>query len=212
MNQEQLPQSAKQQPVSAEEIRPSPPSSGKRLVLLLGLGLTILILIGTARLSLLKSALAKFEPIHPPKTVPLPTSSPKISEHATEGPTVMTLQQQASPSADALAQNFLAEFEKSVWNAPLQDWSRFHPDIPCEPFRGRMVGAGADRQWAHRCSTGGQRAAAPWLFYVFSFQEPVAPLLQFTPTPSTPPDDRPGELQKPVRSSIAAPLFPRLDW
>src|SRR5260221_12059870 len=155
MNQEQPPQSPKQQPPPPEKIRPSPPSSGKRLVLLLGLGLVILILIGTARLSLLKSALAKFEPIHPPKTPPLPASSAKISEHATDGPSVMTLQQQASPSADALAQNFLAEFEKSVWNAPLQDWSRLHPDIPCEPFRGRMVGAGADRQWAHRCSTGG---------------------------------------------------------
>src|SRR5260370_8678917 len=204
MNQEQLPQSAKQQPASAEEIRPFPPSSGKRLVLLLGLGLAILILIGIARLSLLKSALAKFEPIHPPKTVPLPTSSAKISEHATEGPSVMTLQQQASPSADALAQNFLAEFEKSVWNAPLQDWSRLHPDIPCEPFRGRMVGAGADRQWAHRCSTGGQREAARWLFYVFSLQEPVARPEQFNVT--TPPllADPPGVLQ----NLLSHPIFP----
>src|SRR5260370_31610656 len=175
MNQEQLPQSAKQQPASAEEIRPFPPSSGKRLVLLLGLGLAILILIGIARLSLLKSALAKFEPIHPPKTVPLPTSSAKISEHATEGPTVMTLQQQASPSADALTQNFLAEFEKSVWNAPLQDWARFHPDIPCEPFRGRMVGAGADRQWAHRCSTARPHQAAGRLVRDFVLPPPSAP-------------------------------------
>src|SRR5258706_2803632 len=86
---EQLPQSAKQQPASPEKTRPSPPSSGKRLVLLLGLGLVILILIGTARLSLLKSALAKFEPIHPPKTVTLPASSAKISEHATDSPSVL---------------------------------------------------------------------------------------------------------------------------
>jgi len=211
MNHEQLPQSATQQPVSAEEIRPSPPSSGKRLVLLLGLGLAILILIGTPRLSLLKSALAKFEPIHPPKTVPLPASSAKISEHATEGPSVMTLQQQASPSADALAQNFLAEFEKSVWNAPLQDWSRLHPDIPCEPFRGRMVGAGADRQWAHRCSTGGQREAARWLFYVFSLQEPVARLEQFNVTTATLPEDALGVLQNLLQSRIAARFGPGED-
>src|SRR5260221_13260836 len=139
----------------------------------MGLFLASRPLLATPPLPLQKPVWAKFEPIPPPKTPPLPASSAKISEHATDGPSVMTLQQQASPSADALAQNFLAEFEKSVWNAPLQDWSRLHPDIPCEPFRGRMVGAGADRQWAHRCwaqrcSTGGQREAAPRAFSAFS--------------------------------------------
>lgn len=211
MNQEQLPQSAKDHPVSPEEIRPSPPSSGKRHLLLLGLGFVILILIGTARLSLLKSALAKFEPIHPPKTVPLPASSAKISEHAAEGPSVMTLQQQDFPSADALAQNFLAEFEKSAWNAPLQDWSRLHPEIPCEPFRGHMVGVGADRQWADRCSTSAQREAAHWSFYAFSLQESVARLKQFDVTTTTLPEDALGALQNLLQTRVAARFGPGED-
>lgn len=211
MNQEQLPQPAKQRPTSPEGIRLSSPSSGKRLVLLLALGLIILI-VGTARLSLLKSALAKFEPIHQPKTAPLPASSATISEHATEGTSVMTLQQQASPSADALAQNFLAEFEKSIWGAPEQDWSRLHPDIPCEPFRGRMAGLGADSQWSHRCSTRGQREAAHWSFYVFGLQEPLVPRLeQFDVSTATLPEEALGDVQKLLQSRIAARFGPGED-
>jgi hypothetical protein len=211
MNQEQLPQPAEQRPTFPEGIRVSPPSSGKRLFLLLGLGLVILI-IGTARLSLLKSALAKFEPIDHPKTAPLPASSAKISEHATEGASVMTLQQQASPSAGAQAQNFWAEFEKSVWGAPLQDWSRLHPDILCEPFRGRMVGTGADRQWSHRCSTSGQPEAAHWSFYVFGLQEPlVARLEQFDVTTATLPEEALGDVQNQLQSRIGARFGPGED-
>jgi hypothetical protein len=211
MNQEQLPQPAEQRPTFPEGIRVSPPSSGKRLFQLLGLGLVILI-IGTARLSLLRSALAKFEPIHHPKTAPLPASSAKMSEHATEGSSVMTLQQQASPSAGAQAQNFWAEFEKSVWGAPLQDWSRLHPDIPCEPFRGRMVGAGADRQWSHRCSTNGQPEAAHWSFYVFGLQEPlVSRLEQFDVTTATLPEEALGDVQNLLQSRIGARFGPGED-
>ncbi len=208
MNPEQLPQPAEHWPTSPEGIRPSPPSSGRRLFLLLGLGLVILI-IGTAHHSLHRSALAKFEPIHQPKTAPLPASSAKVSEHATEGPSAMTLQQQASPSADAQAQNFWAGFEKSVWNAPLQDWSRLHPDIPCEPFRGRMVGLGADRQWSHRCFTNSQREAAHWSFYVFGLQEPlVSRLEQFDVSTATLPEEALGEVQNLLQSRIAARFGP----
>src|SRR5205807_5121920 len=120
------------------------------------------------------------------------------------GSAPLPLGQQTPPSAEEQAQNLWAAFETSVWGASLEDWSRLHPDIPCEPFRGRMVGAGADRQWSHRCATGGQREAAQWSFYVFSLQEPVARLEQFEVTTATLREDALGSLQNLLQSRIAA--------
>src|SRR5260370_23149867 len=176
MNQEQTPQPAEQRPSYLEGIRPTPQSSRKGVVLLLGLGLVIVIIIVVAaRYALPKFALANFEPTLKAKTAPLSASSAKIFERATESPAALRLGQQTPPSAEDQAQNFWAAFEKSMWGASLEGWSRLHPDNPCEPFRGRTVGVGADRQWAHRCSTVGQRAAAHWSVYRFRFPEPLAP-------------------------------------
>jgi len=209
VSQEQLTPSTGDQPTPTEGIRPSSSSFSKRLVpWLLGVGfvlLLILLIVGVARPSLLKSALANFEPTLPPKTAPLPPASAKISEHTAESSSAIPPQQQAPPSADAQAQNFLTQFEKSVWGAPLQDWSRLHADIPCEPFRGHRVGLGADRQWSHRCSTSRQPEAAHWSFYVFGLQEPLVPRLeQFDVTTATLPEEPLGELQNLLQSRIAA--------
>jgi len=209
MAQEQLPQPAVQRPTSPEGIRPTPQSSRNGVVLLLGIGLVIgIIIVVAARYALPKFALANFDPTLKAKTAPLSASSAKISEHATEGPAALPLGQQTPPSAEEQAQNFWAAFEKSVWGAPLEDWSRLHRDIPCEPFRGRLVGVGADRQWAHRCSTGSQGEAAQWSFYVFSLQEPVARLEQFNVTTTTLPEDALGVLQNLLQSRIAARFWP----
>lgn len=212
MNQEQLPQPAEQRPSSPEGIRPTPQSSRKDVVLLLGLGLVIVIIIVVAaRYALPKFALANFEPTLKAKTAPLSASPAKILERASESPAALRLGQQTPPSAEDQAQNFWAAFEKSVWGASLEGWSRLHPDIPCEPFRGRMVGVGADRQWAHRCSTGGQREAAHWSFYVFSLQEPVARLEQFDVTTATLPEDALGALQNLLQIRVAARFGPGED-
>jgi len=205
MNQEQLSPAAGDQPTPAKGIRSSLPSSGKRLLLsLLGFGFLILLILVAARPSLLKSALANFENTLQPKAAPLPALPAKISEHPAEGPSA-TIQQQATLSADAQARNFLTQFEKSVWAASLQDWSPLHTDIPCEPFRGRMVGAGADRQWSHRCSTSRQLDAAHWSFYVFGLQEPLLDRLeQFDVTTATLPEEALRELQSLLQSHIAS--------
>ncbi len=202
MNQEQLPQPAEQRLTFPEGMRPTRQSSRKGVALLLGFGLVIVIVVA-ARYALPKFAVANFEPTLKAKTAPLSASPAKIPEHATQGPAALPLGQQTSPSAEEQAQNFWAAFEKSVWGTSLEDWSRLHPDIRCEPFRGRMVGVGADRQWAHRCSTTGQREAAHWSFYVFSLQEPVARLEQFDVTTATLPEDGLGALQNLLQSRIA---------
>ena len=212
MTQEQLPQPAEQRPTSPEGIRPTPQSSRNGVVLLLGIGLVIVItIVVAARYALPKFALANFEPTLKAKTAPLSASPAKISEYATEGPAALPLGQQAPPSAEEQAQNLWAAFEKSVWGATLDHWSRPHPDIPCEPFRGRLVGVGADKQWAHRCSTGGQGEAAQWSFYVFSLQEPVARLEQSNVTTATLPEDALGVLQNLLQSRIAARFGPGED-
>ena len=212
MSLEQLSQPDGDPPMAKEGIHPAQRFSGKRLLLsLLGAGLVVLIL-AAARPALLKSALANFERAFPPKAASLPVSPAKITEHATEGPSAATPRQQTSPSAETLAQNFWAEFEKSVWGAPLQDWLRLHPDIPCEPFRGRLWGVGADRQWAHRCSTGGQPDGAHWSFYVFGLQEPlVARLEQFEVSTATLPEEALGDVQNALQSQIAAHYGPGED-
>ncbi len=202
MNQEQLPQPAEQRLTFPEGMRPTRQSSRKGVALLLGFGLVIVIVVA-ARYALPKFAVANFEPTLKAKTAPLSASPAKIPEHAAQGPAALPLGQQTSPSAEEQAQNFWAAFEKSVWGTSLEDWSRLHPDIRCEPFRGRMVGVGADRQWAHRCSTTGQREAAHWSFYVFSLQEPVARLEQFDVTTATLPEDGLGALQNLLQSRIA---------
>lgn len=81
------------------------------------------------------------------------------------------------PSAEAQARSLWAEFEKSSWGAPLQDWSSLHPDIPCAAFRGDLLGS-ADRQWSQRCSASREREAAHWSFYVFGLQEPLISRLE----------------------------------
>ena len=207
MNQEQLSLPAEQRPTSP------PQSSRKGVVLLLGLGLVfVIVFFVAARYALPKFALADFKPTLKAKTGPLSASPAKISEHATQGPAVLPLGQQTPPAAEEQAQNFWAAFEKSVWGAPLEEWSRLHPDIRCEPFRGRMVGVGADRQWAHRCSTGGQREAAHWSFYVFGLQEPFVPRLeQFDITTDTLPEGPLGDLEELLHSRIAARFGPAED-
>src|SRR5260370_1754302 len=205
MNQEQLPQPVEQRLTFPEGMGAAGQSSRKGGVLLLGLGLGIVIGVA-ARYALPKFAVANFEPTLKAKTAPLSASPAKIPEHAAQGPAALPLGQQTSPSAEEQAQNFWAAFEKSVWGTSLEDWSRLHPDISCEPFRGGMVGVGADRQWAHRCSTTGQREAAPWSFYVFSLQEPVAPLPPFDVTPATPPRDGLGGLQNLLQTRMAERL------
>lgn len=209
MNQEQLAPSAGDRRIAKEGIHPTPPSSGKRLLLsLVGVGFVILILAAT-RPALVKSALANFERTLQPKPVSLSVSPAKIG---TVGPNVIPLEQQTCPSAQTQAQNFWAQFEKSVWGAPLQDWSRLHSDIPCEPFRGRMVGSSADRQWSYRCSASGQTAAAHWSFYVFGLQEPlVARLEQFDVSTATLPEEALGEVQKLLQSQVTARYGPGED-
>jgi hypothetical protein len=215
MNRDQLTPPAGDQPTPTEGIRPYWSSFGKRLLIsLLGVGFVLLIIIlivAAARPSLIESALTNLERTLPPKTAPRPPSPAKISEHTVEAPSATTLQQ-APPSTDSQAQNFWAEFEKSAWGVPLQDWSRLHADIPCEPFRGRMVRLGADAQWSHRCSTTRKPEAAHWSFYVFGLQEPlVARLEQFDVTTATLSEEALGDFQSLLRSRIAARFGPGED-
>jgi hypothetical protein len=213
MNQEQLPQPAEQQPSSREGIRPSPQSSRKGVILFLGFGLVIVIIIVVvARYALPKFALANFEPTLKAKTAPLSASPAKISEHATEGPAARPLGQQTPPSAEGQAQNFWAAFEKSVWGAPLEEWSRLHPDVPCEPFRGHAWGLEADRDWSHRCSASSLPEAAHWSFYVFGPHEPFVPRLeQFDVTTDTLLEEALGDLEELLHSRIAARFGPGED-
>jgi hypothetical protein len=90
-------------------------------------------------------------------------------------------------SADAQVQRLWADFEKSAWGAPLQEWSALHTDIPCAPFHGNMWGRGADAQWAQKCSIRTElQAAAHWLFYIFALQEPLLSRLEQFVLPITP--------------------------
>jgi hypothetical protein len=217
MNPDQLTPAAGDQPTPKEGIRPSPSAVGTRLFLsLLGVGFVFLItilIVGAARPSLIDSALSNFERALPPKTAPLYPAPAKISEHSTAAPSATTMQQQALPSADSQAENLWTQFEKSVWGAPLQEWSSLHPEIPCEPFRGGMYGLGtAERQWSHRCSTSHGPEAPHWSFYVFGLQEPLADRLeQFDVTTVVLSEEALGNVQNRLQSRIATRFGPGQD-
>ncbi len=118
----------------------------------------------------------------------------------------------SAPQAEAQAQRLWADFEKTTWGNPLEDWSSLHPDIPCERFRGTMWGGGADRQWCQRCSTGRQPGAAHWSFYVFGLQEPlVSRLEQFDVSTSTLPEGTLKEVQHLLQSRLVARYGPGED-
>ncbi len=156
--------------------RPGPTLFGKWLLLFLAVGLFI-VLILAVRPSFIKAAWAGFARIVHAKNTPPPTPLVEHSKLEIQNPPVLVPQQQTPPSAEAQAQSMWAEFEKSSWAAPLQDWSSLHPDIPCAAFRGDLLGS-ADRQWSQRCSTSREREAAHWSFYVFGLQEPLISRLE----------------------------------
>lgn len=212
MNQEQPLQPAKNGPVPPANIGSVFPFDRKHLFLLLGI---VVLLAAAAGPSLVRAARAKFARILQSWSAPLPPSpSPvKISIPAPERVSVMPPQEQASLLHEAQAQQLWAEFEKSSWNAPQQEWSSLHPEIPCEQFRGGFWGQGtADRQWSHRCSTSHEPEAARWSFYVFGLQDPlVSRLNQFDMTTAALPEEALGSVQNRLQSRIAARFGPGED-
>jgi hypothetical protein len=133
-----------QQLASAREIRLSNSPLGKRPLALLTITL-IIILIIAVRPFFIKGSWAVFARIVQKKDTPPSAPLFENPKHEIQNLPALVPQQQALPSAEEQAQNFWAALETSVWVAPLEDWSRLHQDIPCEPFRGRMVGVSADR-------------------------------------------------------------------
>src|SRR5438132_2555923 len=133
MNQEQPLQPAESRAIPPANIHPALPFARKRLLFLLGVALVLVA--AAAGPSFIQAARAKFASILQPNSAPLPPSPLKVTARAPENVSVAPPQEQTRLLPVAQAQQLWAEFEKSSWNAPLQEWSSLHPEIPCEPFR-----------------------------------------------------------------------------
>src|SRR5260370_24079320 len=75
-----------------------------------------------------------------------------------------------------------------------------------------MWRAGADAQWSHRCSTGIEREAPHWSFYIFGLQEPLVPHLeQFDVTTTALPEETLQQAQQLLQSRLTARYGPPED-
>src|SRR6267154_857213 len=211
MNQEQPPQPAESRPILPASIRLPLPFARKRFLLLLGI--TLALLAAAAGPSFIQAGRAKFARILQSQGTPLPPSPLKNSAGAAENVSTTPPQEQTSLLPEAQAQQLWAEFEKSSWNAPQQEWSSLHPEIPCEPFRGGIYGQGtADRQWSHRCSPSREPEAAHWSFYVFGLQEPLVPRLnQFDVAAPALPEEALSQVQNLLQTRLTARFGPAED-
>src|SRR6266853_3062358 len=211
MNQEQRPQPAGSRPILPASIRLALPFARKRFLLLLGI--TLALLAAAAGPSFIQATRAKFARILQSQGTPLPPSPLKTSAGAAENVSTTPPQEQTGLLPEAQAQQLWAEFEKSSWNAPQQEWSTLPPEIPCEPFRGGIYGQGtADRQWSHRCSASREPEAAHWSFYVFGLQEPLVPRLhQFDVAAPALPEEALSQVQNLLQTRLTARFGPAED-
>jgi hypothetical protein len=108
--------------------------------------------------------------------------------------------------AEPETQKVWSEFEKTVWSATPEKWSRMHPEIPCESFHGTIWASGADRQWTQRCTEGSRETAAHWTFYIFSSQLPLLTHLEQFDVST---DALPGDALKQVQQSLQTRLTTR---
>jgi hypothetical protein len=206
---QESPEPRSQQTRQLQQVRPVSLLFGKRLLTLVSVSL-VFVLVLALRPSLLKAAWDGVARILHGESMPPPISPGNNAKHEMQSPAPV-LPQTPSAETEAQALQLWTEFEKSAWDASLQEWSNLHPDIPCAPFHGNMWGGGADKQWSQQCSTGREREAVHWPFYVFGLQEPFVPRLeQFDVTTCVLPEKTLVSLQQSLQTRVVT-RFSRAD-
>jgi hypothetical protein len=214
VSQESSPEQSEQH-LLGRRIHPGPVIVG---VVALLVSRFIIVCIPAVRFSVMAAGRAGLERITHAIRTP-PASAPGNARHIiAEGrenvvipvPETPFLQPQTtSADADSQAFKLWTELDNTAWGTPLQDWSKLYP---CEPFHGRTWGVAADRQWSHRCSTGSDREAVHWYFYMFGLQEPpVSRLEQFEVMTNSLPEETLGSIQSSLQARLTARYGPPED-
>lgn len=198
------------EPQRPAQIRSASSFPGKRLLVVVTTSL-VLVLIPALRPSFFKAAGARLAHILlTDNTTPPPLVNK--TKHEMQSPAAAPTHPQTAPDIEAQVQQLWAAFENSSWGASLQDWSALHPETSCAPFRGNMWSRGADAQWAQQCSTGHEREAAHWSFYIFTLQEPLLSRLeQLDVTTIALPENALKQVQQSLQSRLAARYGPAED-
>jgi hypothetical protein len=211
LHQENLPQHSESQAGTPPEAPDASRLSGKLLLVSSVIG-AIALLFAATHFSAIRSAWAGLASKPESLSAPSRIQTPASVQHTSEAVPSAASSQPASLSPEEQAQRIWTEFVKASWGVTPEEWSKQHPEIPCQRFSGTMWNPVADAAWSQRCSPGTQPEDAHWSFYAFGLEEPIVPRLeQFDASTASLPTDSLTAVHASLQSKLTARFGPGED-